>query len=554
MSIAGPPLNANLGKLGPRPEERSERGAEQMSAARRAAVYNRFWHSMGGGERHSGMIAQVLSAGGVEVDLIAHGDVDRDELAARLGLDLAKCTMRPVPDRGDTEIARLSAEYDLFVNSTYMSRVEPRSARSAYLCFFPTPFDHDLARWRKLAIRTFGPYLRPAAGYLFFQFGTGWFPPEGGRRRRWTWTNGDAVLSLDPGPQRVLQADFGRVGGPGPCQLTVVDERGAAIDRFEVTPEFRRQRILLPATADGLELHLRSDAFIPGPADPRSLGVAISRMRFLGALGFREQMALRFPWMMRDPSDLSFLSKYDVVLANSRYTEGWVERLWGTRADILYPPIDVADIHPGQVREKSILTVGRFFAPGLGHAKRQLEIVRFFGQIVRSGGLPGWTLHVVGGCEESQRPYLHRVRQAAAGLPVEIHANAPRSLVHRLMATSSIFWSATGYGEDEESAPWAQEHFGMTTAEAMAGGCVPVVIDRAGQREIVRDGVDGYRWRSVDQLAARTREIAADEELRAKLSASAVARAQEYSDEAFAGRWREIVARRGLLTPPSAPQ
>jgi glycosyltransferase involved in cell wall biosynthesis len=513
----------------------------------RAAVYNRFWHSMGGGERHSGMIAQVLSADGVEVDLLGHSEVDRDELAARLGLDLAKCTLRVVPDRGDAEIARLSGEYDLFVNSTYMSRVEPRAPHSAYLCFFPTPFDHDLARWRKLVIRGLRPYLKPAAGYLFFQFGTGWFPPEGGRRRRWTWTNGDAVLSLDPGPQRLLQADFGRVGAADATEMQVVDDAGNELARFEVTPEFRRQRILLPATADGFELHMRSDTFTPGAADPRSLGVAISRMRFLGALGMREQIALRFPWLMRDPSDLRFLAKYDVVLANSRYTEGWIERLWDTQADILFPPIDVADIHPEQTREKAILTVGRFFAPGLGHAKRQLEMVRFFGQIVRGGGLPGWTLHVVGGCEESQRPYLEKVRQAAKGLPVEIHDNAPRSLVHRLMATSSIFWSATGYGESEESAPWAQEHFGMTTAEAMAGGCVPVVIDRAGQREIVRDGVDGFRWQSVEQLATRTRQVAADETLRATLSASACARAQEYSDEAFADRWREIAARRGLL-------
>jgi len=128
---------------------------------------------------------------------------------------------------------------------------------------------------------------------------------------------------------------------------------------------------------------------------------------------------------------------------------------------------------------------------------------------------------VVGGCEESQLPYLEKVRQAGAGLPVQIHANAPRSLVHELMATSSVFWSATGYGEDEESAPWAQEHFGMTTAEAMAGGCVPVVIDRAGQREIVRDGVDGFRWRTVEQLASRTRQLATDDELRARLSAAA---------------------------------
>jgi glycosyltransferase involved in cell wall biosynthesis len=534
-----------------RPEERSGRAAERIST--RAAVYNRFWHSMGGGERHSGMIAQLLSADGVEVDLLGHSEVDQEELAERLGLDLAKCTMRVVPDRGDADMARLSGEYDLFVNSTYMSRVEPRSAHAAYLCFFPTPFDHDLARWRKLAIRALASYLRPAAGYMFFQFGTGWFPPEGGRRRRWTWTNGAAILSLDPGPQRLLQADFGRVGAPGPTELVAVDNAGTELARFEVTPEFRRRRILLPATAEGVELHLRSGVFIPGPSDPRALGVAISRMRFLGALGLREHAALRFPWLTRDPADLSFLSRYDVVLANSQYTQGWIERLWGTPADILYPPIDVADIQPAQSRDRSILTVGRFFAPGLGHAKRQLEMVRFFGQIVRAGGLSGWTLHVVGGCEESQRPYLAQVRRAAEGLRVEIHDNAPRSLVHRLMATSSIFWSATGYGENEEAAPWAQEHFGMTTAEAMAGGCVPVVIDRAGQREIVREGVDGFRWKSVEQLGSLTRQLAADDALRARLSASAVARAQQYSDNAFAYRWRKIAERHGLLAPPPPP-
>src|SRR5262249_54003729 len=211
-------------------------------------------------------------------------------------------------------------------------RLEPRSAHTAYLCFFPTPFDHDLPRWRKLAVRTAGRYLKPAAGYLSFQFGTGWFPPEGGRRRRWTWTSGDAVLSLDPGPQRLLQAVFGRVGAPGPCLLVVSDGDGTELARFEVTRDFRRQRILLPASEGGLEVHRRSETFTRGPADPRSLGVGVSRMRFLGAVGLRERLALRFPWMLRDPADLSFLQRYDVVLANSRYTEGWIERLWGTTA------------------------------------------------------------------------------------------------------------------------------------------------------------------------------------------------------------------------------
>src|SRR5262249_62139372 len=114
--------------------------------------------------------------------------------------------------------------------------------------------------------------------------------------------------------------------------LLVPGAGGGELARFEVTPEFRRHRILLPASEDGLELHLSSDTFTPGPADPRSLGVSCSRLRFLGAVGLRERLALRFPWMLRDPADLSFLDRYDVVLANSRYTEGWIERLWGPAA------------------------------------------------------------------------------------------------------------------------------------------------------------------------------------------------------------------------------
>jgi glycosyltransferase involved in cell wall biosynthesis len=86
----------------------------------------------------------------------------------------------------------------------------------------------------------------------------------------------------------------------------------------------------------------------------------------------------------------------------------------------------------------------------------------------------------------------------------------------------------------------------MTTVEAMAAGCVPLVIDKAGQREIVRQGVDGYRWTTLDELEARTRELAAAPELCRRLGASAVERAQAFSEDAFRRRWREIAERAGI--------
>ncbi len=133
------------------------------------------------------------------------------------------------------------------------------------------------------------------------------------------------------------------------------------------------------------------------------------------------------------------------------------------------------------------------------------------------------------------------MQAAGEGLPVEVLPNAPRRQVEQLLSTSSVFWSATGFDEDEQRAPWASEHFGMTTAEAMAGGCVPVVVDRAGQKEIVREGVDGFRWSIPDELIAATSRIAADEPLRARLASCAIERAAEFGEQAFTDRWHALV-------------
>ena len=329
--------------------------------------------------------------------------------------------------------------------------------------------------------------------------------------------------------------------------MVVSHEGGAELARLVASPAgFRRHQLDLPPSEHDREVVFSSDTFVPGAADDRTLGVAVSRLRMADA-GWepRRWAGERFPWLLRDPSDLEFLGHYERVLANSQYTRTWIRRLWGVDSDVLFPPIRTRDIKPG-AKTRKILTVGRFIAPGSGHSKKQLELVQAFGEMVRGGGLDGWELHLVGGCEPAHRPYLAEVERAAAGLPVQIHVNAPRALVEELFATSSVFWVATGLGEDEETAPWVFEHFGITTVEAMAAGCVPVVIDKAGQREIVRHGTDGYRWTTLAELEALTSTVAGDEALRARLAASAVERAGAFSEEAFAARWREIAAGLGI--------
>lgn len=513
----------------------------------KTAVYNRFWDSLGGGERYAGMIASTLAADGHEVDLIGPTPIDIERMSKHLSLDLSGVRARVVIDHDESAVSRASADYDLFVTSTYMSRLKPQSRRSAYVCFFPTPPDHELSDRRRTIAHAVGDRIRPSAQINNFGYGTGWFPPEGGLRQKWSWSDGHGVLELPHGGDETFRLTLGRPGLARPVQVTVRDQDGSQIGRTIVESPFRSTEVTVPASTTRREVHIESDTD-EAEGDNRSLGVALSRGNLTARLAPTNLLARRFPWLLMPyADDRSHLPDYDSIVTISHYTQTWVERLWNTDSDLLFPPIDVEKMSPEPVRDKTIITIGRFFDPVRGHSKRQLEMVGIFSRLLEQEKLTGWTLHMIGGCEVSNRPYFEKVMAASEGLPIELHPNAPRHILNRLINRASIFWSATGMNEDTERRPWRNEHFGMTTAEAMAAGCVPVVIDRAGQQEIVREGVDGYRWETQEQAVRQTGVVIRDEELRTRFAASSMARAKDFSDGAFSDRWREICRERSLL-------
>ena len=52
----------------------------------------------------------------------------------------------------------------------------------------------------------------------------------------------------------------------------------------------------------------------------------------------------------------------------------------------------------------------------------------------------------------------------------------------------------------------------------MAAGCVPVVINKGGQPEIVEHGVSGFVWETLDELRDYTTRLIHDDALRAKMA------------------------------------
>lgn len=231
---------------------------------------------------------------------------------------------------------------------------------------------------------------------------------------------------------------------------------------------------------------------------------------------------------------------YKVRTTLSAFAQEWAWRLWRTRTDVLYPPTEL--LAPGTARQPLIASVGRFTVTGT--SKHQLELVRLFRDHVARDA-EGWRLACLGGEEDSVegRKYLADVRESASGAPIEIRPNVSRPQLSETLSRAKIFWHAAGLTVDERAHPEHCEHFGISTVEAMAAGCVPVVIGKGGQAEVVRHGVDGYVCQSLDEMAHWTKTLIADEQQLATMSASARIRAERFSEARSMSDLTQLLAR-----------
>jgi len=223
----------------------------------------------------------------------------------------------------------------------------------------------------------------------------------------------------------------------------------------------------------------------------------------------------------------------DQVVCNSRFTKKFIDQEFGVNSVVLYPPVDVEKFQPGQ-KENIILAVGRF--EETMQAKRQDVLIRAFIEMINQG-LKGWKLVLIGGSLQApeKNQYLKELKQMAEGYPIEFLVNASFGTLKDYYQRAKIFWHAAGFGVDEEKEPHRVEHFGITTVEAMAAGCVPVVIDKGGLREIVRREA-GERWKSIKELIQKTEKFISNIDLWRLHSSLAVRQAKQFSKRNFCQR------------------
>ena len=126
----------------------------------------------------------------------------------------------------------------------------------------------------------------------------------------------------------------------------------------------------------------------------------------------------------------------------------------------------------------------------------------------------------------------------------------PHHRVRELFAESSLFWHATGFGEDTETRPELAEHFGIAPVEAMAAGSVPLVVNKGGPAEIVEHEVTGIHWKTLAELSQWTWRLSQDDVLRSALADAARTAARAYSTDQFLARMSDLS---GVPWQPSTP-
>jgi glycosyltransferase involved in cell wall biosynthesis len=238
-----------------------------------------------------------------------------------------------------------------------------------------------------------------------------------------------------------------------------------------------------------------------------------------------------------------FVDSYDSVTANSEFTAAWIERIWGRHPETIYSVGD--DMGPPAKKEKIILNVGRFVINDRETLHKRQDILLNAFRGMSDVHRAGWQMHLVGGVANDpvSRAVVERFTQKSEGLPIYFHFDADFERLRDLYRRASIYWHATGYGFSPEEHPEMQEHFGLTTVEAMSAGAVPVVIKSGGQGEIVTHGVNGLLWHELDELDRETRRLIDNPELRESMSVQARAVVAKFSRSAFEGRMDAIVDR-----------
>lgn len=220
-------------------------------------------------------------------------------------------------------------------------------------------------------------------------------------------------------------------------------------------------------------------------------------------------------------------------IANSQFTQGWL-RKWGIESQVVYPFIDDKFVYLKRrdlIKDKIILSVGRFYKQL--HSKKQDIIINMYKKLqYKSQLFRNFTLILAGGLKKEDISFFNHLGQMIGHQSIIIKPNPSFSELLGLYQKALFYWHFTGFGSDETKAPDQVEHLGIAPLEAMAAGCLVFGYRAGGLRELVRDGENGFLFKTEEELFEKNEMVLKDDVLRKRI----VSKAKEFVKKNFSYR------------------
>ncbi|MEM2901716.1 MAG: glycosyltransferase [Candidatus Bathyarchaeia archaeon] len=197
----------------------------------------------------------------------------------------------------------------------------------------------------------------------------------------------------------------------------------------------------------------------------------------------------------------------DLFIANSNYTRSKILNKWNKDAKVVYPPVETHIFTPSSQKEDKVISVGRITS-----SKRYENILEIAQE------MPELKFLILG-LKQDESYFKSLLRRKPSN--VCIKTNVTRKLLVEELSSSKLYLHCM-HGE----------HFGISVVEAMAAGCVPIVHDSGGVREIVTPTV-GFRYTDLKEAITKIKTALEDEGLYRKLSQNSVKESAKFSVENF---------------------
>ena len=232
------------------------------------------------------------------------------------------------------------------------------------------------------------------------------------------------------------------------------------------------------------------------------------------------------------------ISRISKVICNSYYTKKYIDKEFGVKSVVLYPPVEDVKSDKEFEKENLIITVGRFNRLPDGKSFKKHEfLIEAFKKLPKNE----YKFIIVTSKEKNGEQNIEKLRKMIKGYPITITEDLSKKELDVLYLKAKVYWHASGFGEDLENFPERAEHFGISTVEAMLAGAVPVVIKAGGQEEILIDRESGFLFNSEKELLDNTKLLMTDNNLWEKMANKAKERGKLFSGNRFCNELIEII-------------